>query len=65
MADEGYAGQLLVSHDVCTRLQLTGYGGFGYGYLRSVVPGMIDALGLDAALLDQFMIENTRRILAS
>ena len=65
LADEGYAGQLLVSHDVATRLQLTAYGGFGYGYLRSVVPGMIDALGLDAALLDQFMIDNTRRILAS
>ena len=38
LADEGYAGQLLVSHDVATRLQLTAYGGFGYGYLRSVVP---------------------------
>jgi len=63
LADEGYAGQLLVSHDVCTRLQLTAYGGFGYGYLRSVVPGMMEALGLDTALLDRFMIENTRRVL--
>ena len=63
LADEGYAGQLLVSHDVATRIQLTAYGGFGYGYLRSVVPGMIDALGLDRELLDQFMVENTRRIL--
>ncbi len=65
LADEGYAGQLLVSHDVCSRVQLTAYGGFGYGYLRSVVPGMIDALGLDPALLDMFMVDNTRRILAS
>ena len=54
---------MLVSHDVATRIQLTAYGGFGYGYLRSVVPGMIDALGLDRELLDQFMVENTRRIL--
>ena len=65
LADEGYAGQLLVSHDVCSRVQLTAYGGFGYGYLRSVVPGMINALGLDPALLDLFMVDNTRRILAS
>lgn len=64
LANEGFAGQLLVSHDVCTRLQLTRYGGFGYGYLRSVVPGMMEALGLDTALLDRFMIDNTRRLLA-
>ena len=64
LADEGYAGQLLVSHDVCTRLQLTAYGGFGYSYLRSVVPGMMEALGLDTTLLDRFMIKNTKRVLA-
>jgi phosphotriesterase-related protein len=63
LAGEGFASQLLVSHDVCTRVQLTQYGGFGYGYLRSVVPGMMEALELDAGLLDQFMIENPRRLL--
>ena len=35
----GAASQLLLSHDACTKLQMTRYGGYGYGHvLRTIVP---------------------------
>lgn len=37
--DEGYGDQMLVSHDICKKNQLTKYAGHGYDYiLRDIVP---------------------------
>ncbi|ESS03243.1 MAG: putative metal-dependent hydrolase [uncultured archaeon A07HR67] len=37
--DKGYGDQLLVSHDICKKNQLTKYAGHGYDYiLRDIVP---------------------------
>lgn len=63
-SERGYADRLLISHDVCTRLQLTAYGGNGYGYIPRVVPLLMDQLGIDPALLDRWMIDNPARLLA-
>lgn len=63
-SERGYADRLLISHDVCTRLQLTSYGGNGYGYIPRVVPLLMDQLGIDPALLDRWMIDNPARLLA-
>lgn len=39
LAAEGYAGQLLLSHDVCYKIQLQTYGGYGYAHLlRNIIP---------------------------
>ena len=62
-SERGYADRLLISHDVCTRLQLTSYGGFGYGYIPRVLPRLMDQLELDPALLDQWMTANPARLL--
>jgi len=62
-AERGYASQLLASHDVCTRVQLTRWGGFGYAYLPTVGPRLLDQLGVDRGLLDHLLLENPRRLL--
>lgn len=37
---EGFASQLLLSHDTARKIQLTRYGGYGYGHLlRNIAPG--------------------------
>src|SRR5256885_186440 len=39
LVDEGWSERLVISHDVCTKMQLLRYGGLGYGHiLRSIVP---------------------------
>ena len=63
-SERGYADRLLISHDVATAVQFTSYGGFGYTYIPKVVPKLMDQLGIDTRLLDQWMIVNPRRLLA-
>ena len=64
LLDADRAGQLLLSHDVCTRLQLHRYGGWGYDHLLlSIVPRLRRA-GVAEADIDRMLIDNPRRLLA-
>lgn len=39
LSEQGYARQLLLSHDICYKVRLVRYGGHGYGHiLRHIVP---------------------------
>jgi len=65
LLDAGFGDRLLISHDVCTRVQLLRYGGFGYGHiLRSVVP-RLRRRGVDDATMRKLLVENPARILAT
>ncbi|HYK95194.1 MAG TPA: aryldialkylphosphatase [Candidatus Dormibacteraeota bacterium] len=64
LLDAGRAAQLLVSHDICSRLQLHRLGGVGYDHiLRIVVPALRDA-GAAAPDIDRMLVDNPRRFLA-
>ncbi|MFN8623345.1 MAG: hypothetical protein U0869_21625 [Chloroflexota bacterium] len=45
LAADGLAGQLLISQDVCMKIQLSAYGGFGHGHLLAHVRELYDELG--------------------
>src|SRR5260370_32711694 len=45
LASEGFADQLLMSHDVCQKMQLTSRGGFGYAHIPAHVAALFEALG--------------------
>jgi len=61
--DDGFGPKLLLSHDICTRTRLAGFGGHGYGHLiANVVPLMRDR-GFTAAEIDGLMRDNPRRFL--
>jgi phosphotriesterase-related protein len=39
LAAEGYTDRLLLSHDICYKIRLQCYGGYGYAHLlRSILP---------------------------
>jgi len=64
LLDADRADQLLLSHDVCTRLQLHRYGGWGYDHiLVSIVPRLRRA-GVSQEDIDRMLIDNPRRLLA-
>jgi phosphotriesterase-related protein len=64
LAAEGYANQLLLSHDVCYKIQLQTYGGYGYAHLlRNIVP-RLRLLGVADDILDQMTMHNPRRMLS-
>lgn len=59
----GYGDRLLMSHDVCTKLQQRAYGGKGFGYIqKQVVPYLLEQ-GLSDADIRQIQVENPARLL--
>ena len=63
LLDEGWVNQLLISHDVCTKLQLVRFGGVGYGHiLRSVIP-RLKRRSVDGATIRSLLVENPARLL--
>lgn len=64
LAAKGYAGQLLLSHDVCTKLQQKRYGGKGYDYVLTEVSPYLRRQGVSEAQLRQMLVENPARLLA-
>jgi phosphotriesterase-related protein len=63
MVEAGYIGQLVLGQDICMKLQLQRFGGYGYAHLlRHIVPNL-RFRGVDAAALDQMLLENPKRIL--
>ena len=63
LIDSGYLDQLLFGHDVCTKMQLTKYGGKGYVYLHDVVLPWLSARGVSRAQLERIMVKNPREAL--
>ncbi|HEY4227410.1 MAG TPA: hypothetical protein VGM49_03660 [Candidatus Limnocylindrales bacterium] len=64
LLDAGRAEQLLLSHDICSRLQLHRVGGVGYDHvLLNVVPALRRA-GADDAEIDRMLVANPQRFLA-
>ncbi|MEM6381931.1 MAG: aryldialkylphosphatase [Pseudomonadota bacterium] len=62
-ADEGYADQILVSQDICTKTRMRRWGGHGYGHIfRKVVP-LMNRMGFDDALIDRLLRKTPLRLL--
>jgi phosphotriesterase-related protein len=61
---KGYVNQILISHDVCQKIELKKYGGHGYGHIpRSVVP-LMRAMGIAENTIDAILVSNPRRMLS-
>ena len=60
---EGYAGQLLLGHDVCQKIQLARYGGQGFGYISEHFLPALRRLGVGDDALEQIMVGNPARVL--
>jgi phosphotriesterase-related protein len=63
-ADAGYADQILVSQDICTKTRLHHWGGHGYGHiLRNAVP-LMRRLGLETGLIERLLRDTPLRLLS-
>jgi len=63
LASEGFADQLLISHDVCQKIQLTSRGGFSYAHIPSHIAPLFAALGAPADLFQRITVDTPRRLL--
>jgi phosphotriesterase-related protein len=60
---KGYASQILLSHDVCSRTHLHVGGGRGYDFVPTVFAARLVDAGLDRELVDRILTDNPRRAL--
>jgi phosphotriesterase-related protein len=63
LLDLGYADQLLVSQDVCSKMQTLAGGGLGYAHLLQNIFPRLRGEGVPAATLDRLLVDNPRRYL--
>jgi phosphotriesterase-related protein len=61
--DAGLIDHLLLSHDVCFRRDLATYGGGGYAFISTKLPGILREIGVTQEQLHQIMVDNPRRAL--
>lgn len=60
---EGYLRQILLSQDVCTKVQLKAYGGTGYAFILETFIPYLKELGVSDDEIRVLMVENPRNAL--
>ncbi len=62
LIEEGYAAQLLLSHDTCYKIQLRTWGGYGYAHLlQNILPRFV-LEGIPESVILGIMSENPARL---
>jgi phosphotriesterase-related protein len=64
MIEKGYEGNLLLSHDMGTAVELRYYGGRGFVHLAESFLPRLRNLGIPDSVLNTITVENPRRLLA-
>jgi phosphotriesterase-related protein len=60
----GYLDRVVVAQDVCFKIQLKRYGGFGFDHVLVSMPPMLRSLGLSESQIRQILVDNPARVLA-
>lgn len=63
-AEAGYADQILVSHDICTKTRLRRWGGHGYGHILNNVVPLSRHFGFEQSLIDKLLRTTPLRLLS-
>jgi phosphotriesterase-related protein len=62
LVDQGWTSRILLSHDICYKIQLQKYGGYGYAHLlRNIVP-RLELCGVPRAVSASILRDNPREI---
>ncbi|MGQ4807046.1 Phosphotriesterase homology protein [Candidatus Entotheonellaceae bacterium PAL068K] len=63
LVDKGCLERLLLSHDTAMKIQLTRYGGWGYGHLPKNIVPLMRHQGFTEEHMTTMMVDNPRRVL--
>jgi phosphotriesterase-related protein len=63
LVNAGYGDRILLSQDVCTKIQLKAFGGSGYSFIVEQFVPYLKRLGLTDAQVTTMMVDNPRRAL--
>ena len=63
LIDAGYLDRILLSQDVCTKVQLKSYGGTGYAFIPEIFLPHLEKTGVTADQIHTMVVENPKRVL--
>lgn len=63
-AEAGFADQILVSQDICTKTRLRRWGGHGYGHILSNVVPLMHSFGFEPLLVEKLLRATPLRLLS-
>jgi phosphotriesterase-related protein len=63
LVERGHLHQLLLSSDICTKIQITRFGGFGYAHISRFVEPILRDHGLSVEAFRTMRVDNPRRLL--
>ncbi len=64
LVDEGFIDNVLISQDVCSKIYLREYGGYGYDHILKTIVPMFKRRGMTDDEVRHIMVENPRRAIA-
>lgn len=64
LIEEGLTERLLISHDVCMKMDLRRYGGNGYGHISTALVERMRRRGISSQALTTILVDNPARVLA-
>ena len=62
LLEAGYAERLLLSHDICVKMQLRRYGAYGYAHLLENIVPMLRRQGVSQEQVQVMMVRNPARL---
>ena len=63
LLEAGWSSQILLSEDVCTKLQLVRFGGKGYSHVLKAIVPRLRAAGVEETTISELLVDNPRRYL--
>ena len=63
LVEAGHADRLLLSHDVCFKIELISLGGFGYGHILKAFSSNLQDHGVNRAMIRHILEDNPREFL--
>jgi phosphotriesterase-related protein len=63
LIEAGFADQILLSHDICTKTSLKSYGGTGYAFILERFVPYLQRRGVTEEQIATMLVDNPRRLL--
>ena len=62
LIEQGYSHKILMSQDVCTKMRLYSYGGYGYAHILNNIVPIMRAKGFSEEHIQTILVENPKRL---
>lgn len=64
IVDLGFIDNLFLSQDVCSKIYMRNYGGYGYDHIQKTILPMLEKLGIGKEEIRRITVENPIKVIA-